>query len=65
MSTHPSHPEHDTAGPRTTGPDTATEPDRPSLGARIGADWTAVLIAAVLVLLAVVGLLPSIPFLVG
>lgn len=31
---------------------------------RLGADWIAVIVAAVLVLLAVVGLLPSIPFLV-
>jgi hypothetical protein len=40
------------------------EPDRPGLGAQLGADWAAVLVAAVLVLLAVTGLLPSIPFLV-
>ena len=31
---------------------------------RIGADWAAVIVAAVLVAAAVVGLLPSIPFLV-
>jgi len=31
---------------------------------RIGADWAAVIAAAALVLLAVFGLLPSIPFLV-
>ncbi|HEY0814741.1 MAG TPA: hypothetical protein VGE11_15805 [Pseudonocardia sp.] len=31
---------------------------------RIGADWAAVIVAAVLVLLAVIGLLPAIPFLV-
>jgi hypothetical protein len=36
----------------------------PALATRIGADWAAVIVAAVLVLLAVVGLLPSIPFLV-
>jgi hypothetical protein len=35
-----------------------------SLGARLGADWAAVIVAAVIVLLAVTGLLPSIPFLV-
>jgi hypothetical protein len=44
------------------------EPDpgsaAPALATRIGADWAAVIVAAVLVLLAVVGLLPSIPFLV-
>ena len=31
---------------------------------RIGADWAAVIIAAVIIVAAVVGLLPSIPFLV-
>jgi hypothetical protein len=31
---------------------------------RISADWAAVIVAAVLVLLALFGLLPSIPFLV-
>ena len=31
---------------------------------RISADWAAVIVAAVLVALAIVGLLPSIPFLV-
>ena len=36
----------------------------PTLASRIGADWAAVIVAAVLVLLAVFGLLPSIPFLV-
>jgi hypothetical protein len=40
------------------------EPARASWAGRIGADWAAVIVAAVLVLLAVVGLLPSIPFLV-
>jgi hypothetical protein len=45
-------------------PEPADEADRPGLGARLGADWTAVLVAAVLVLLAVTGLLPSIPFVV-
>ena len=33
-------------------------------GARLGADWWAVIVAAVLVVLALSGLLPSIPFLV-
>lgn len=39
---------------------------RPSRGiaGRIGPDWAAVIVGAVLVLLAVTGLLPSIPFLV-
>jgi hypothetical protein len=41
----------------------ATEP--PAAGPwRVGADWAAVKVAAVLVLLAVLGLLPTIPFLV-
>jgi hypothetical protein len=35
-----------------------------SLAARIGPDWAAVLVAALLVALAIAGLLPSIPFLV-
>jgi hypothetical protein len=39
-------------------------PSNPGLLARIGADWAAVIVAAVVVLLALVGLLPSIPFLV-
>ena len=33
-------------------------------GSRIGADWAAVIVAAVFVALALIGLLPSIPFLV-
>ncbi|HEV7789407.1 MAG TPA: hypothetical protein VGP05_10385 [Pseudonocardia sp.] len=41
----------------------APDPSHPGLG-RLGADWAAVIVAAVLVLLAVTGLLPSIPFLV-
>ena len=39
-------------------------PDRSNLVTRIGADWAAVIVAAVLVLLAVFGLLPTISFLV-
>ena len=39
-------------------------PEQPPARRGIGADWAAVLVAAVLVLLAVLGLLPSIPFLV-
>jgi len=51
----------------------ANQPDSPTpgaekptagLGARLGADWAAVIVAAVLVVLAVAGLLPSITFLV-
>ena len=46
-------------------PDAAvTAADAPPERARIGADWAAVIVAAVLVLLAVLHLLPSIPFLV-
>jgi hypothetical protein len=41
-----------------------SEQSEPSAGARIGADWAAVIVAAVLVLLAVSGFLPAIPFLV-
>lgn len=54
MSTNPSE--------TTPAPD--PDPAHPNLGARLGADWAAVIVAAVLVLLAVTGLLPSIPFLV-
>jgi hypothetical protein len=36
----------------------------PSSSRTIGADWAAVLVAAVIVLLAIGGVLPSIPFLV-
>jgi hypothetical protein len=32
--------------------------------ARLGVDWTAVIVAGLLVVLAITGLLPSIPFLV-
>jgi hypothetical protein len=38
--------------------------DAPPAQPRIGADWAAVIVAAALVLLAVLRLLPSIPFLV-
>jgi hypothetical protein len=48
------------AAPGTAGPSRPADAGRRGLGA----DWTAVLVAAVVVLLAVVGLLPSIPFLV-
>jgi hypothetical protein len=53
MSTNPT--------PPTPDPSTAAVP---TLIGRIGADWAAVIAAAALVLLAVFGLLPSIPFLV-
>jgi hypothetical protein len=56
------HPESGPAAEESTAEPSAE--DRPGLGARLGADWAAVLVAAVLVLLAVVGLLPSIPFLI-
>ncbi|MCE0762423.1 hypothetical protein ACFQH9_19650 [Pseudonocardia lutea] len=57
----------DPAAAHATGPATsaATDPvtvERPAR--RLGADWIAVIVAAVLVLLAATGLLPSIPFLV-
>jgi hypothetical protein len=48
----------------TPAPDPATPVEAPSARPRIGADWAAVIVAAVLVLLAVLHLLPSIPFLV-
>lgn len=50
----------------TTPSDTAPDAPSPDTGwaGRIGADWAAVIVAAVLVLLAVVGLLPTITFLV-
>ena len=44
-----------------------TDPEQagtPSLAARLGVDWIAVIVAAVLVLLAGLGLLPTIPFLI-
>jgi exopolyphosphatase/pppGpp-phosphohydrolase len=45
-------------------PDPAVPADAPPARFRIGADRAAVIVAAVLVLLAVLRLLPSIPFLV-
>lgn len=43
---------------------TTPAPDRSPSGtlARLGVDWTAVIVAAVLVALAIAGWLPSIPF---
>jgi hypothetical protein len=72
VSTDPSHPTSakipEAISEPDVGPATAsaapTEETRPGLGATIGADWAAVIVAAVLVLLAVSGFLPSIPFLV-
>lgn len=46
------------------GESSGVERTRPGLVAGIGADWAAVIVAAVLVLLAVSGVLPAIPFLV-
>lgn len=43
---------------------TADDPARRGPLAAIGADWWAVIVAGVLVLLAGLGLLPSIPFLI-
>ena len=50
----------------TTGTVDTTSPRGPVAGAfeRLGADWAAVIVAAVLVLLAGLGLLPAIPFLI-
>jgi hypothetical protein len=56
-----SNPPDPTAVPPTASPPTAPPP---GLARRIGPDWAAVIVAAVVVVLAVVGLLPSIPFLV-
>jgi hypothetical protein len=50
--------------PSETTPTPDPDPSHLGLAARLGADWAAVIVAAVLVLLAVTGLLPSIPFLV-
>ena len=41
-----------------------TSDANPKRAARISADWAAVLVAAVLVVLAAFGVLPTIPFLV-
>ena len=48
----------------TASPVPEPSPSTETPGPRLGADWIAVIVAAVLVLLALVGLLPSIPFLV-
>lgn len=50
----------------TTDPsaDPAAGNARSGIATRIGPDWAAVIVAAVLVALALLGLLPSIPFLV-
>ena len=48
----------------TASPVPEPSPSTENRSPRLGADWIAVIVAAVLVLLAVVGLLPSIPFLV-
>jgi hypothetical protein len=45
-------------------PDPAVAADAPPARRGISADWAAVIVAAVLVLLAVLHLLPTIPFLV-
>lgn len=42
----------------------ASPPSRSGALARLGADWIAVIVAGVLVLLAGLGLLPAIPFLI-
>ncbi|MDT7742083.1 MAG: hypothetical protein QOE59_1161 [Actinomycetota bacterium] len=50
-----------------TGSDTGSPPSstpRPGGLARLGADWIAVIVAGVLVVLAGLGLLPAIPFLI-
>lgn len=59
-------PSEPTAGDTTAGttPGATGEPDRRGPLAAIGADWWAVIVAGVLVLLAGLGLLPSIPFLI-
>lgn len=44
-------------------PPEAAPQDRPTGLARLGADWIAVIVAGILVLLAGTGLLPTIPFL--
>lgn len=72
MPTDPSaHDEPDTRSPdpsdttAATSTGTSTDGDRaPTLLERLGADWAAVIIAGALVVLAGLGLLPSIPFLI-
>jgi hypothetical protein len=48
----------------TASPEPTPAPAAEEGGPRIGADWAAVIVAAVFVALALIGLLPSIPFLV-
>ena len=48
----------------TASPEPPPVPAAEPPGPRIGADWAAVIVAAVFVALALIGLLPSIPFLV-
>lgn len=48
----------------TASPEPAPSSAPPDHAPRISADWATVIVAAVLVLPAIVGLLPSIPFLV-
>ncbi len=48
----------------TAPPEPTPVPPPEERGSRIGADWAAVIVAAVFVALALIGLLPSIPFLV-
>jgi hypothetical protein len=48
----------------TASPEPAPSQAPPDRAPRISADWAAVIVAALLVLLALIGLLPSIPFLV-
>ena len=43
---------------------TTAPPERESGLARLGADWIAVIVAGILVVLAGLGLLPAIPFLI-
>ena len=48
----------------SSGPEPELEPAPTASTPRLSADWAAVIVAALLVALALVGLLPSIPFLV-
>ncbi len=50
--------------PSSSTPGSTPSSAPPGPASRISTDWAAVIVAAVLVLLAVFGLLPSIPFLV-
>ena len=58
---HPSS-EHRESSTSAASPETEPAPSAPN--PRLSADWAAVIVAALLVALALVGLLPSIPFLV-